>query len=557
MSAGAQTVVIIPAYKPGSDLPGLARELLALEAGIRLLVVDDGSGVSFAELFGEVAALPGVTLLRHAVNQGKGQALKTAFNHVLLHMPDVAGVVTADADGQHLPADILGVANVLAGGRHGLVLGVRSFGRETPFRSRFGNVLTSGLSRFLFGRKFQDTQTGLRGIAAELLPECLRLRATGYDFEMEMLSEAVRLGVSIREVPIATVYLEGNRGSHFNPLRDSLAIYYVLLRHTGNSVLTAIIDWLAFSATYLICGAIFPSLVAGRVVAGSFNFFVGKAFVFRSRDDCRKELIKYFSLVVLLMCMSYFLIMGLVHLTAISPFIAKIIVEGSIFFLSFAMQRLFVFNAALGDVRGEDTWDEYTAERSARLGLTRRVTQARLLRLFRRLAPGRTASLTELGGADSCFYRGLRRAYPNALYTVADRNQPALDKFLTDNASGPVRAVRAELLREEAPAGADIVFSVGLVEQLDPADTARCVRAHFEAARPGGLVVMSYATPALPYRLIRKLAEFVGVWRFPAERPLRFQEVHAEASRHGELLARETNWLIGLTQELAAYRARA
>jgi len=557
MGAGARTVVIIPAYKPGEDLPGLARELLGLGAGFRLLVVDDGSGAAYADRFEEVAALPGVTLLRHAVNQGKGQALKTAFNHVLLHMPDVAGVVTADADGQHLPADIQGVADALAEGRHGLVLGVRSFGREVPLRSRFGNVLTSGLSRFLFGRKFQDTQTGLRGIARDLLPECLRLRATGYDFEMEMLSEAVRLGVSIREVPIATVYLEGNRSSHFNPLRDSLAIYYVLLRHTGNSVLTAVIDWLAFSAAYLVCGSIFPSLVAGRVVAGSFNFFVGKAFVFRSRDDCRKELIKYFSLVVLLMCMSYLLILGLVHLTSISPFIAKILVEGSIFFLSFAMQRLFVFNAAQGDVRGEDAWDEYAAERSARLGLTRRVTQGRLLGLFRRFGPDRAAGLVELGGADSCFYRGLRRAYPDALYTVADKNQPALDKFLKDNPSGPVRAVRADLLREAPSAGADIVFSVGLVEQPDPADTARCIRAHFEAARPGGLVVMSYAAPTPPYRLIRRLAEFTGVWRFPDERPLRFREVHAEASRHGELLARETNWLIGLTQELTAYRVRA
>ncbi len=87
-------------------------------------------------------------------------------------MPDVAGVVTADADGQHAPEDIERVADVLAAQPEALVLGARSFGDDVPLRSRFGNILTRGIMHALLGRKLTDTQTGLRGIPVALCRAC-------------------------------------------------------------------------------------------------------------------------------------------------------------------------------------------------------------------------------------------------------------------------------------------------------------------------------------------------------------------------------------------------
>src|SRR5204863_1625446 len=98
----------------------------------------------------------------------KGQALKTAFNHVLLHAPaDAVGVVTADADGQHLAADIRRVAERLEQARTtgaALILGSRTFAKDVPLRNRFGNVLTRGVFRLVIGRAIGDTPTALRGI---------------------------------------------------------------------------------------------------------------------------------------------------------------------------------------------------------------------------------------------------------------------------------------------------------------------------------------------------------------------------------------------------------
>src|SRR5262249_16001168 len=163
----------------------------------------------------------------HAVNLGKGQALKTAFNHYLLRCPqDSVGVVTADADGQHLPADVLRVAETLERGPATLVLGSRGFEGAVPARSRVRNVPTRLILRWLIGRSVRDTQTGLRGIPRRFLPELLAMEAGRYEFELDMLIRATEERIPIAEIPIETVY-GGPAQSHFNPLRDSLRIYFV------------------------------------------------------------------------------------------------------------------------------------------------------------------------------------------------------------------------------------------------------------------------------------------------------------------------------------------
>lgn len=213
-------VPVVPAYDPGEG------RLIALVRRLRgdfthIVVVDDGSTrgcTAFDEVGSEVDVV-----LRHSANRGKGAALKTAFAWVREHLPDAVGVVTVDCDGQHAPEDVLRVAEELVRAPDGgLVLGVRSFGRGVPFRSRFGNLWTRGLFRFLTGLAVSDTQTGLRGIPASLLPRVLSIPGDRYEYEIRMLADARRHPVPPREVPIRTIYLDGNSASHYRPLRDTL-----------------------------------------------------------------------------------------------------------------------------------------------------------------------------------------------------------------------------------------------------------------------------------------------------------------------------------------------
>src|SRR5580704_18628592 len=123
--------VLIPAYRPSDSLLEVVQALVE-KALPHILVVDDGSGPTFRALFDRVAALPGVELLRHATNMGKGAALKTGINYALCKYPELIGVVTADADGQHHPDDIERVAESMVLHPDSLVLGCRTFHTDVP-----------------------------------------------------------------------------------------------------------------------------------------------------------------------------------------------------------------------------------------------------------------------------------------------------------------------------------------------------------------------------------------------------------------------------------------
>ena len=219
-------IVVIPAYEPDEALVALIENL---RSGFnKFIVVDDGSKTA-DETFARVEKMPGVTLLRHEVNRGKGAALKTAFTKVLADFPDAAGVVTVDADGQHLPEDVANVAKATRENPGRYTLGVRAFSGDVPLRSRFGNAWSRYFFFLLTGVMIYDTQTGLRGMPRDLLPELVAMPGDRYEYEMRMLVAAARKKLKPVQIQIKTVYLNDNKASHFNPIRDSIRTQVTLL----------------------------------------------------------------------------------------------------------------------------------------------------------------------------------------------------------------------------------------------------------------------------------------------------------------------------------------
>lgn len=223
--------LVIPAYQPDEQLLQLIQALREQRPEQLIIVVNDGSDHQKMTLFEQLLNYQ-VEVLHHARNLGKGQALKTAFAHYLQLIGDNAlGVITADADGQHSVADILALSDALAETAHYLHLGVRNFTLESiPLRSRFGNILTSYIFRKISSTTLYDTQTGLRGIPANLLKSLLNSRLQGYELEMEMLLIAARQQIRMNQIPIKTIYFNNNAQSHFSPILDSFKIYRVVVR---------------------------------------------------------------------------------------------------------------------------------------------------------------------------------------------------------------------------------------------------------------------------------------------------------------------------------------
>lgn len=346
------TSVLIPAYNPDEKLLRLLDELQGKFSGI--VVVDDGS-TSGREMF-EGARARGVRVLVHEVNRGKGAALKTGFKWILENEKACDVVVTADADGQHRPEDIRRVADAALRNPGGLTLGVRAFTGKVPFRSRFGNWWTRQFFFLMTGLKIRDTQTGLRAIPAALLPGMLQLDGDRYEYEMKMLAAAKRHAQPPLQIPIETVYIADNASSHFSPFRDSVRIYGALMRFCLSSVTCFILDNTIF--TVVLCAAmsatglkratcVLIAMVAARGVSASANYIFNRMLVFRSNAPKSASFAKYWALVLFMMSVEYTCTAALSRIfdaVGLTITILKILVETALFFLSYNIQKHWIFS---------------------------------------------------------------------------------------------------------------------------------------------------------------------------------------------------------------------
>jgi dolichol-phosphate mannosyltransferase len=353
-----QVTVLIPSLEPDGKLVPYVRKLL--EKGfLSVVVVDDGSGPSYQPIFQELDSMNGCRVLHHEKNRGKGDALKTGFACIRKEYPGCPGVVTADSDGQHTVEDVWTLAELLAEGEEGLLLGTRDFSMaHVPGKSRAGNRITSFIFWLLYGRWLKDTQTGLRAFSAQHLDFMMNVDGHRFEYEMNMLIACARDNLSMKAVPIETVYEDQNKGTHFHPLKDSLRIYRVIFknffRFMSSSFLATAIDLVI---SFLLLDALRAGPLsnqwriaiatgAARLVSSGFNFFVNKNFVFHSRTARHNQqdaLLRYAILCVCVWAVSWGAVTSAHQYLGISDKFAKILTDTLLFFINYRVQQRWVF----------------------------------------------------------------------------------------------------------------------------------------------------------------------------------------------------------------------
>lgn len=187
-----------------------------LSHNLPVIVVDDGSTDN---TYDAAISVPGIQVLRHKENRGKGAALVTG-------MIQAAGTcrwaVCLDADGQHNPDEIPDLIAALPANQAAIIIGKRTGMETAPWTSRFGRKF-SNFWVWVSGAAFlADSQSGFRIYP---LPETLNLdvAAKRYQYELEVLVKAARRGIGTIEVPVSVNYAPmGRRISHFRPFRDFL-----------------------------------------------------------------------------------------------------------------------------------------------------------------------------------------------------------------------------------------------------------------------------------------------------------------------------------------------
>jgi glycosyltransferase involved in cell wall biosynthesis len=333
--------ILIPAYKPTRRLLIIVQQILATHLG-PIIVVDDGGGEASRIIFDELRNITRVSVLVNAVNLGKGAALKHGINHILVTQPNVVGIVTADADGQHDVTDIIKVANELCLCPGCLILGAREFGQGVPLRSKIGNGVSRVVYRLLLGLKLRDTQTGLRGLPISLCKASLAIRSNRYEFETEQFSFVAPLGLSLKEVPIRTIYEQNNASSHFDALFDSARIYFVVLRYGMSSMVTALVDLAVFLIVLPFIPNIIVANLASRAFALGVQFLLLRSFVFQVRAGVIRFLL-FLAYVASTGVVSGVLQAELTQNTGVGVILSKIIIESGIFIFNFLFLRDILF----------------------------------------------------------------------------------------------------------------------------------------------------------------------------------------------------------------------
>ena len=272
--------VLIPAYEPDAQLILLTERLR--EAGFAVVVVDDGSGEGYKDIFAAVKE-NGATVLTHPQNGGKGAALKTGMAYIRDHMPEIPHFITCDADGQHKVEDVIRVSQQLGEG-HKFVLTMRKQKKDIPLRSKVGNALSRVVYALLTGRYLSDNQSGLRGFCRSHIDWMVKVEKNNYDYEMNVLYYAAKKGIRIATIPIEAIYIDNNQSSHFKPVTDTVRIYRSLFKLAIGQFIGFGVAQLWIAAATLIFG--YEHLLITVPGAGAVSYLVNvitdKYFMFRN-----------------------------------------------------------------------------------------------------------------------------------------------------------------------------------------------------------------------------------------------------------------------------------
>ena len=179
-----------------------------------------------------------------------------------------------------------------------------------------------------------------------------------YEYETNMLLEMKRLGIEFVEVPIKTVYIEENESSHFNPVKDSIKIYKVIFRYIYKFVLSSLsatlVDISVFNVVLFFAKkvlskdkSIFAATAVARAISSLFNYTMNRKAVFASDEPVRSSIVKYYVLAAAQIILSSGFVTLITTLfrinTQIMITVIKMIVDTTLFFASYKLQKKWVF----------------------------------------------------------------------------------------------------------------------------------------------------------------------------------------------------------------------
>ncbi len=229
--------VVIPVFNEAATIAEVVKMVTAQPLVQEVIIVDDASTDGTWEVLQRLAKeTAAVRLFQHAINQGKGAALRTGFAHVTASL-----VLVQDADLEYDPAEYGALCRPILTGKADVVIGSRFLGagahRVLYYWHSVGNRLLTTLSNMATDLNLSDMETGHKVFRREIIQRIV-IEEDRFGFEPEIVAKVSRMKVRIYEVPISyhgRTYAEGKKIGW----RDGLSalrciVKYNLFRTSGH-----------------------------------------------------------------------------------------------------------------------------------------------------------------------------------------------------------------------------------------------------------------------------------------------------------------------------------
>ncbi len=217
--------MIMPVYNEEDTLEEILRRVQAVGLASEIVIVDDGSQDRTREILKEWESQPGIRVILHEQNQGKGAAVVTG-------MKAAAGdvFIIQDADLEYDPNDYTKLLKPIEEGITDVVYGSRfanSNNRRAMFFNWLANQFLTFLTNLLYGAKLTDMETCYKVFRKEIV-DGLTIHARGFEFEPEFTSKILKRNVRIMEIPITFDPRRYGEGKKITPWDGVIAMWTLI-----------------------------------------------------------------------------------------------------------------------------------------------------------------------------------------------------------------------------------------------------------------------------------------------------------------------------------------
>lgn len=288
----------------------------------------------------------------------KGKNLKIVFEYILKQIElekykNIKKIITIDADGTHDIKDVIKLDDYIQKS-NSITVGARNFkSRKISISDKIGNLMTRNIIKQIYKIKITDTQSMLVAIPIELLEQFEKVSGGRCEYKTELLLKCLRENIKINEIRVKSIKPTETSVKYKNAIMDSIRIYWIFfqtfVKYLGSSLSVALLDFLGFIVFVKVIPIqdkfwlVLIATILARIISATTNFFINRKVVFCSADDFGKRAAKFFTVVLFIMVSSGIIVAALSSVINISERIIKIVIDALLFFVSYELQKKWVF----------------------------------------------------------------------------------------------------------------------------------------------------------------------------------------------------------------------